>query len=74
MRRWRYWQGRIAMLLPPNLRALNIARHLDGRYQASLQTDEHAPNGFSVAFGATVEEAVTEVCRPYTRKVTALPY
>jgi hypothetical protein len=49
------------MKFPANLRALNIARTPDGQYQASLQTDEHALNAYSVRIGATVEEAVRDV-------------
>jgi hypothetical protein len=47
---------------PTNLRALNICRTPDGMYQASLQTDEHAANAFSVAVAETVEEVVRFVC------------
>lgn len=46
---------------PNNMRALNICRTSDG-WQASLQTDEHATNAFSVAMGATAQAAIAAVC------------
>lgn len=55
---------------PANLRALNIARLPDGQYQASLQTDEHAPNAFSVAIAPTIADAVGEVV---ARRAPPLP-
>lgn len=62
------------MILPANLRALNIARLPDGQYQASLQTDEHETNAYSVRIEATAEEAVRAVCAGRVGVMTPPPY
>lgn len=61
------------MIFPANLRALNICRTRDG-YQASLQTDDHASNAFTVAIAASVEEAVREVLECRSGPIPPPPY
>ncbi len=56
---------------PTNLRALNICHTPDGQYQASLQTDSHLANAFSIAVADTIEAAVAELV---ARRAPPPPY
>lgn len=49
---------------PTTMRALNLCRTSQG-WQASLQTDAHAFNAFSIAIASTPEAAIAEVCVPH---------
>lgn len=55
------------------MRALNLARYPDGRWQASVQTDAHETNAFTVRVADTVQQAIAEACAPHIEIPAILP-